>query len=158
MRIATRKIALLFLISVGVIFYWTASGVDKQRKEAINALSSKGVVVNVSIIERVKSFTTSKNDPYDFYYKIKYTEHNSGKVVERFVKECEHNSYISCLGMPAKTPLKMLYVPGDENMWTDCSHISLDKKTRFCSRSESTGYYALFTFELDKLKKSRDNY
>ena len=94
-------------------------------------------------------------------YKIKYNEHNSGKVVERFVEECQEKEYIGCLGKSAKTPLKMLYVTGDETMWTDCSRIedtsdtpNVDGKLHFCSRSDSaSGSFPPFTFDLERFKK-----
>jgi len=156
MKIPKGLIPIIILVILGGYLYWGVTDLANEKEAAINDLSSKGVVVNASVTERVKRISASKRNPFVYYYKIKYNEHNSGKVVERFVEECQENEYIGCLGKSAKTPLKMLYVTGDETMWADCSRIedtsdtpNVDGKLHVCSISS----YPPFTFDLERFKK-----
>ena len=99
-------VAVLFLVSIVVFAFWDNYDINKEINAAIAELTEKGVVVNVSNVEKVKYVTNNKRDAFDaknkiyykFKYKIQYTEYSTGTVVERFVKECtaDYQKYISC--------------------------------------------------------------
>ena len=160
------KVSILFLASIVVFVFWNNYQDNKELDIAIAALTEKGVVVNVSNVEKVKYVTNNRRDPfdvenkiyYDFKYKIQYAEYFTGTVVERIVNDCVASFYIGCLSIPAKTPLKMLYVPGDRLMWAECNEQGTkQEKYYICSRYNSTGsvnFVPPFTFDVERFKKN----
>lgn len=158
MKITKRKIGFLMLFLIFGGTYLMIKSSEADYEPALAALKKSGKLVDVTILGDIITLTGSTRTPFGKETQISYTDVITNKVVKRYVSRCKRigeRPTIGCM-VDNDEPLKMLYVPGDDRIWTSCRRYeesSTNNDKFICSRSESIGgSYPPFTFDVERFR------
>ena len=149
--------ASLFLVVIFGYVYWAIKDQKADYEKSLTSLKNSGKLVDVTILGDIKSIGGGKRTAYYTYTQISYKDIITNKVVKRYVFRCKRSSTrdidIGCM-VKGDKPLKMLYVPGDDKMWSTCEKLTTIKNRWLCSGGNLDTYsvYAPFTFDVEQFK------